>query len=154
MFYCSSVSRELFTLELKGIKPWERHIDELQLRLAWDRPSEEFDQLFQSDDGSDPILHPSDSARVAGRPKVFRGKIGSANLVLKSGEHRKKIREKHNVIAVEMEASGIVDATWSHRAGYLVIRGICDYSDGNKNDRWHKYASLVAAAYCKAILEV
>jgi nucleoside phosphorylase len=145
---------ELFTLELKGERPWEHHIEELQLRLEWERPSNEFDLLFRSDEGSNLIPHPVDSSRQEGKPRVFRGKIGSANLVLKSGEHRKRIREKHGVIAVEMESSGIADATWSHRAGYLVIRGICDYSDGHKNDKWHKYASLVAAAYCRAILEI
>ena len=144
---------ELSTRELKGEKPWEFHIEELQLRLSWSRPSPEFDKLFRSDLSGKVIDHPEDASRVLGMPRVFRGKVGSANLVIKSAEHRKKIREKHGVIAVEMEGSGIADAAWSHRAGYLVIRGICDYADGHKNDYWQKYASLVAAAYCKAILE-
>lgn len=34
----------------------------------------------------------------------------------------------------------------------LVIRGICDYADTHKQDGWHRYASAVAAAYCKAVL--
>lgn len=55
--------------------------------------------------------------------------------------------------AVEMEASGIADATWNHDTGYLVIRGICDYCDKHKNDVWQEYAALVAAAYTRSLIE-
>lgn len=34
----------------------------------------------------------------------------------------------------------------------LVIRGICDYADSHKNDRWQQYAALTAAAYAKQLL--
>ena len=33
-----------------------------------------------------------------------------------------------------MEGSGIADATWAAEAGYVVVGGISDYCDGNKND--------------------
>lgn len=36
----------------------------------------------------------------------------------------------------------------------LVIRGTCDYSDSHKNDNWHKYAALTAAAYARELLIV
>jgi len=52
-----------------------------------------------------------------------------------------------------MEASGIADATWTHKIGYLVIRGICDYCDSHKNDDWQQYAAVVAAAYTRALIE-
>ena len=51
-----------------------------------------------------------------------------------------------------MEGSGIADATWTSGASYIVIRGICDYCDGRKNDLWQGYASVVAAAYARALL--
>jgi nucleoside phosphorylase len=35
----------------------------------------------------------------------------------------------------------------------MVIRGICDYCDTFKNDDWQPYASLVAAAYARAMIE-
>ena len=31
--------------------------------------------------------------------------------------------------------------------------GICDYCDSHKNDDWQKYASIVAAAYTRALIE-
>ncbi|KAI9766873.1 MAG: hypothetical protein M1839_004741 [Geoglossum umbratile] len=36
----------------------------------------------------------------------------------------------------------------------LVIRGICDYSDTHKNDRWQRYAAATAAAYAKELLQI
>jgi len=36
----------------------------------------------------------------------------------------------------------------------LVVRGICDYCDDNKNDLWQGYAAVVAAAYTRALLEL
>jgi len=46
------------------------------------------------------------------------------------------LREQFGTRAVEMEGSGVADATWSHGVGYLVVRGVCDYCDANKNDQW------------------
>lgn len=145
---------ELATQELKGVRIWDDHIDDLQIRLGWCRPGDDQDKLFVSDTSELELPHPTDSLRHSGKPRVFRGKIGSANLVLKSSSHRQIVRDKHGVLAVEMEASGVADAAWHHKSGYLVVRGICDYADRRKNDSWHKYAALVAAAYCKAVLEV
>jgi nucleoside phosphorylase len=46
-----------------------------------------------------------------------------------------------------MEAAGVMN-----RADCLVIRGICDYSDAQKNKVWQNYAAAVAAAYAKLLL--
>lgn len=35
----------------------------------------------------------------------------------------------------------------------LVIRGISDYADSHKNQRWLKYAAAMAAAYAKYLLQ-
>ncbi len=34
----------------------------------------------------------------------------------------------------------------------FVIRGICDYADSHKNDRWQRYAAATAAAFAKEFL--
>jgi len=52
-----------------------------------------------------------------------------------------------------MEGSGIAEATWDLDVSYMVIRGICDYCDQNKGDRWKEYAAMVAAAYTCALLQ-
>jgi nucleoside phosphorylase len=36
----------------------------------------------------------------------------------------------------------------------MVVRGICDYCDSHKNDRWQPYAALCAAAYARSLVEI
>lgn len=51
-----------------------------------------------------------------------------------------------------MEGAGVADATWTNGAGYLVVRGICDYCDGIKGDVWQGAAAIAAAAYVRALV--
>ena len=46
-----------------------------------------------------------------------------------------------------MEAAGLMN-----NFPCLVIRGICDYADSNKNKRWQPYAAATAAASAKEVL--
>jgi nucleoside phosphorylase len=48
-----------------------------------------------------------------------------------------------------MEAAGLMNSF-----PCLVIRGICDYADSHKNDRWQRYAAATAAAYAKEFLGI
>ena len=52
-----------------------------------------------------------------------------------------------------MEGSGIADAAWMGSIGYIIVRGICDYCDETKSDKWHPYATIAAAAYVKVLIE-
>jgi hypothetical protein len=99
------------------------------------------------------IEHPVDPKRTRGLPRIFLGPIASANELLKDPVKRDLLRDHFGVKAVEMEGSGIADATWISGKGYLVIRGICDYCDIHKNDVWQEYASAVAAGYAVALIE-
>jgi len=87
-------------------------------------------------------------------PKLFLGPVASAGVVLRDPTRRDYLRKKFGVKAVEMEGSGVADATWTMGLGYLVIRGTCDYCNETKNNRWHKYASLVAASFAKCVVEL
>ncbi|KAF5682797.1 ankyrin protein 3 [Fusarium denticulatum] len=78
---------------------------------------------------------------------VHYGKIASGNRVIRNAMFRDKVAANHNVMCFEMEAAGIANSM-----PYLVIRGISDYCDGNKNDEWHEYAAATAAAYSKLLL--
>ncbi|KLO92474.1 Uncharacterized protein LW93_12048 [Fusarium fujikuroi] len=79
---------------------------------------------------------------------VHYGKIASGNRVIKNAVFRDRVAADHNVLCFEMEAAGIANTM-----PYLVIRGISDYCDGNKNDEWHDYAAATAAAYSKLLLK-
>jgi nucleoside phosphorylase len=95
------------------------------------------DSPWLGEDGR--VRHPKDRERVKGKPKLYSGAVGSANTVLKSAKTRNELRDKFNVKAVEMEGSGIADATWEHGKGYMIVRGICDFANDGKSDRWHDY---------------
>ena len=100
-----------------------------------------------------PMEYPPDSARRERLPRVFLGPIASSNTLLKNEGKRDMLAEQHGVRAVEMEGSGVADATWTQESGYLVVRGIVDYCDSNKGDHWHKYSAVAAAAYVRAVIE-
>ncbi|WP_437710195.1 hypothetical protein WMF45_36120 [Sorangium sp. So ce448] len=137
---------------LAGNKPWEAHVWLAAKLEGAARPAAARDVLLTSRAPFVPVKHPADGRRAAGRPRIFTGAIASANVLLKDPVWRDRLRDAHRVKAIEMEASGIADATWVHGVGYLVVRGICDYCDKNKNDDWHMYAAVVAAAYVRAVL--
>lgn len=80
-------------------------------------------------------------------PEVHYGIIASGNYVLKNQEQRDKLRDQLGACCVEMEAFGLLN-----NFPCLVIRGISDYADGRKNDKWQCYAALTAAAYTKELL--
>ena len=127
--------------------------------LAFERPISLVDNLFDNDyihvNPSDKTCVECDKSRIIQReprhgPLVHFGIVASGNQVIKDGIKRGKILETHpGVIAVEMEAAGLMSVF-----GCATIRGICDYADSHKNDGWHKYASAVAAAAAKEVLDI
>jgi nucleoside phosphorylase len=67
---------------------------------------------------------------------------------MKSGQHRDRIATQHNLIAFEMEGSGV----WDYFP-CLIIKGVCDYADSHKSQHWQSYAACTAAACMRAFLE-
>ncbi len=136
-----------------GKYPWLKYIDQAADILRVTRPAIERDVLVSSVSPNETVPHPKDPKRKPGQPRIFTGIIASANRLLKNPLTRDALRDKFGVKAVEMEGSGIADATWYHEKGYLVVRGVCDYCDDNKNDEWQEYAAIVATAYSRSLLE-
>lgn len=99
------------------------------------------------------IRQPRDPRQDTTRPKIHQGPIASANTVLKSAEVRNRLKNKFNVRAVEMETSGIAEATWQNSKGYFVIRGICDFANDDKNKLWQPYAAAAAAGFARELIE-
>ncbi|KAL7922389.1 hypothetical protein ACQKWADRAFT_292337 [Trichoderma austrokoningii] len=83
-------------------------------------------------------------------PEIHYGIIASGNTLIKNATSRDIILEVvgEQCMCVEMEAAGLMD-----RFPCLVIRGICDYADSHKNDRWQRYASATAAAFAKELIQ-
>ncbi len=142
----------------QDLRDWDKKINEFLRRFessrSWKRPAPKKDRLIDTPDGTgDAVPHPKDLDRRHGKPRVFRGAIGAANIVLADPKKRDALRNRWNIRAVEMEGSGVADASWVANVGYLVVRGTCDYCNSTKNDDWHSYAALIAAAYTRAVIE-
>lgn len=139
--------------EYEGHQPWVDHINAVLKQFRVSRPPSETDLLFSTDDSSKVVDHPHDPSRTPRQPRLFTGKIASAGIVLKNPVKRDHLRDEFGVKAVEMEGSGVADASWNAGVGYLVVRGICDYCDSKKNKAWQKYAAIAAAGYVRALIE-
>ncbi|XTI92012.1 hypothetical protein V2W45_1333867 [Cenococcum geophilum] len=110
-------------------------------------PGQKQDILYQvEDDGNERLMEreirPDDE-----RTQVWYGTIGSGDKLMKNARKRNELRDKYNVIGLEMEAAGTMN-----RIPVGVIRGVCDYGDEHKNKEWQPYAAAMAAAYAKAVL--
>lgn len=135
--------------EFRGERPWEPILASAASVPLGKRPADTAGAMPGAT-----MSYPPDPDRIPGMPRVFQGTIASANSVLRNAEYRNRLREQHRVMAVEMEGSGVADATWLHEAtGYLVIRGIADFADGQKGDVWHGAAAIAAACILRALLE-
>jgi nucleoside phosphorylase/DNA-binding NarL/FixJ family response regulator len=139
--------------ELEGKRPWDDAIKQILTKLNWRRPPITSDILFDTADPEKPLKHPTDHKRRGTLPRVFLGPIASANELLKDPVKRDSLRDRFGVKGVEMEGSGIADATWTCNKGYLVVRGVCDYCDAHKNDDWQHYAAAVAAGYTQTLIQ-
>ncbi|KAK1240227.1 hypothetical protein MKX08_007669 [Trichoderma sp. CBMAI-0020] len=82
-------------------------------------------------------------------PSIHYGLIASGNRVIKDEKFRNRLARDHDILCFEMEAAGVINTV-----DCLVIRGICDYCDAQKNDVWQEYAAATAAAYAKLLLGV
>jgi nucleoside phosphorylase len=82
-------------------------------------------------------------------PVVHYGLIASGNKVIKNAILRDELRDRHNIICFEMEAAGLMNTL-----PVAIIRGISDYADSHKNNKWQPYAAATAAAYAKGLLKV
>ncbi|MDH2355608.1 5'-methylthioadenosine/S-adenosylhomocysteine nucleosidase [Bradyrhizobium sp. SSUT112] len=141
---------QLATRELMSERPWEATLSHAIIKLGdkFARPPAESDVLHA---GGKPVPRSTSKSNVL--PRVLGGAIGTADTLLKHDTTRDQLHESFNIRAVEMEASGLQNAAWSHGKDVFVVRGICDYCDEHKNDIWQNYSALVAAAYTRALVE-
>jgi nucleoside phosphorylase len=81
------------------------------------------------------------------RTRAWEGPIGSGDKLMKTAKMKDEMMNKFRIIGLEMEGAGtnrVVNA--------VMIRGVCDYGDRNKNDEWQPFAAARAASYAKEML--
>lgn len=126
-----------------------------QMAKDFARPGADDD--IQSPDIVDRIakshIHSNRVRALRTNPIPHYGLIASGNQVVASIDEANRIERliggTDPVLCFEMEAAGLMND--SH---CVVIRGISDYADRLKNDRWQAYATAAAAAYAKELLSI
>ena len=122
-------------------------------------PGRSHDQLYQANychpktnatcEMCDPKEQVQREPRKDTDPQIHYGNIASSNQVMKDGVTRERLCEELDILRFEMEAAGLMPDF-----PCLVIRGICDYSDSHKNEKWQRYAAATAAGFAKELLSV
>jgi nucleoside phosphorylase len=110
-------------------------------------PGQDLDRLHECDEQGIEKLVERTRRPDSRRTRVWYGPIGSGEKLMKNARKRNELRDRYNVIGLEMEAAGTMN-----RIAVGVIRGVCDYGDAHKNEEWQPYAAAMAAAFAKAIL--
>ncbi|MCW6004632.1 hypothetical protein K1W54_08550 [Micromonospora sp. CPCC 205371] len=150
-----NAARKLRTTAEAGHRPWEKWLDVGRRPdlAAYARPPAVTDMLLDDETGQQ-IRHPTlgRSGHLPGRPKVHHGLIGSGGKLIRTSQERNRLARKHRLIGLDMEGDGVSDAAYLQGVDWFMVRGVSDYGSP-KNDTWHRYAALAAAAYTRALLE-
>ncbi|KAF3903113.1 hypothetical protein ABW21_db0204588 [Orbilia brochopaga] len=126
--------------------------------IYYKRPSNEPDHLYQEDCIHNPAhatCFGCDHSKIQDRPprasedpEIHFGLVASGDSVIKNTTRRKEIIQQFgDVLCFEMEVAGVAT-----ELPCITIRGISDYADSHKNDRWSMYAAATAAATAKELL--
>jgi hypothetical protein len=78
------------------------------------------------------------------------GVIATGEKVIADADVIAQLQRMHSkLVGVEMEAFGVAVATANNRdrPRFMAIRGVCDYADDRKDDRWHRYSAESTAAF-------
>ncbi|KAF5264211.1 hypothetical protein FOXYS1_5008 [Fusarium oxysporum] len=137
-----------------SLSPYLAAISALEGMARYSYQGQDRDVLFQSCSACRSTTRRCDHVRQRdlrkdGEVMIHYGKIASGNRLVKNAVFRDQIAAQHDVMCFEMEAAGVANSI-----PCLVIRGISDYCDENKNDEWQEYAAATAAAYAKLLLTI
>jgi nucleoside phosphorylase len=77
---------------------------------------------------------------------VHRDIIASGERIIKNGTLKDDLAKQYNVLCFKIETAGAL-------ADFpcIIIREISDYYNSHKNDQWHGYAAVTAAAYTRQL---
>ncbi|KAM0253627.1 hypothetical protein ACHAQJ_007202 [Trichoderma viride] len=137
-------------------------LDELGEQYTYPEEHMAPDLLFQADYDHNPGAETCDSCdkgalvqrrtrNSTSNPHVHYGIVASGSMVVRNGAERDKIdrRYANTIFCFDIEAAGLMN-----NFPCLIIRGISNYSDSHKNDKWRKRATAVASAYVKELLSL
>ncbi|WP_115552831.1 hypothetical protein [Xanthomonas arboricola] len=93
-----------------------------------------------------------------GKLGTYIGPFASGASVLADGETMREIKlhQNRDVLGVDMEAYAVMDAVsysaGPHEARAISIKSVCDFADGEKGDKWQRYAAYTSASFMDEVL--
>jgi len=111
-------------------------------------------------DGWEPLVaslkRPASSSEQRKRRKIacHIKPMASGNAVRADHPFEEVRAPVRGTVAIDMEgaAFGLVMSRHRHTP-WLVVKGICDYADGDKDDSYHQYAASVSATYMLSFIK-
>lgn len=94
--------------------------------------------------------------KVKRKSKAHFGVVGSGDKVVASEDFIEQFRGHWSkMVAVEMEGFGFTAAAYQAATvpGSILIKGISDWADSKKDDRWRNYAADAAASYTVSLIK-
>ncbi len=132
-------------LELGDSSPFHEHLIKLKDLERFAFPGREKDRLYQSD-GLKQLL--KRAPRAHDNPVFHKGTILSGSSTMEKAKDRDDYSKKfYDAMCFETEAAGVDEQHC------LVIRGISDYADEDKDYNWQYYAAGAAAAFARQLLD-
>ena len=131
---------------------WTHTINQDVVVYQADEPEPRIGVLFEEIFGDDSYPEPPEGKEkefehVANAIAVKISTIAAGEKLLRNPDKLQEVRKIQGKTEVgEMEAAGVVEACRRGNVNWLVIRGISDFGDNFKDDRFHKFASQTAAA--------
>ncbi|WP_414620265.1 hypothetical protein [Calothrix sp. CCY 0018] len=89
-------------------------------------------------------------------PAVHFGVIASGNTVIADQDLRDELQSDWSqLVGIEMEGAGAALAAYESdfMPGIFLVKGMCDWADGSKNDDWQEYAAETAASFVVGLLK-
>ena len=78
------------------------------------------------------------------------GAILSGEKLIDDKSFKQSILEQYpTAIGGEMEGSGLWASADRHRKEWLVVKGVCDWADGEKNDYYQDLAATASVSLCE-----
>lgn len=86
-------------------------------------------------------------------PRIRFGTVLSGEKVVADAVTAADLRKSWpKAVAIEMESFGSALAMYRNGGRFLMVKGVSDLADADKNDRWRAYAAEVAARFTHAVL--
>lgn len=92
-------------------------------------------------------------ARLTGDAKVHVGLVLSGEKVVDAVEFREALKRDHpTALGGEMEGAGAYSAASRKGVEVLLLKAVCDFADGHKNDRAQPFAARAAVSLAEHVL--